>query len=337
MAKCNRFALTLGEPAGIGPDICLQIAQQKWPAEIIVIGSPTLLQQRAKLLNLPIDLYEWDESADPTPNGEGRLAILPVPLKAPCVPGILNPDNSQYVIETLKLGSQLCLAKHCAALVTGPVHKAIINEGGIPFSGHTDFFKEQAGVSDVLMSFYTPSLILGLVTTHHALSAVSTLVTQEKLSKSIRLLHHGLLNVFKMVDPTITICGLNPHAGENGLLGNEEEIIIKPVIQALQQEGLSLIGPVSADTAFTPANRYQSPAILAQYHDQGLTPLKALFFGEIVNVTLGLPYLRTSVDHGTALALAGKGKADPTSLQKALKLAIRLCEKITSKSKMERV
>jgi len=317
-----RLALTLGEPAGIGPDICLQLAQHVLPAEVVVVGSPDLLQQRAKLLGLEITLYELGPT--PTLNGKGRLAISPISLLAPCVPGTLNVANSAYVLNTLQQAYQLCAHNICQALVTAPVHKAILAQSGATFSGHTEFFAQLAGVQDVLMTFYTPELIVGLVTTHCPLKAVSQKLTSQRLTRSLQLLQEGLINIFKRAHPKIRICGLNPHAGENGLLGDEEIEIMIPVIETLKAQGLDLLGPMSADTAFTATERSKADAILAMYHDQALAPLKALYFNEIVNMTLGLPFLRTSVDHGTALALAGTGQASSKSLQHAINISTQL-------------
>jgi len=318
-----RLALTLGEPAGIGPDICLALAQSALPAEVVVIASPDLLKERAQLLGLDIELYPFEANAPRMKNGHGRLAIVPVSLQETCHPGTLKVANAAYVLETLTTAYQLCIKKICDALVTGPIHKALINQSGFAFSGHTEFLAQLAGVKDVLMTFHTPEFLMGLVTTHYALSAVPQQLTAQRLERAITLLHAGLKKFFQKENPIIRICGLNPHAGENGHLGSEEQTIISPVIKTLQAQGFNLQGPVPADTAFTPENRKSVDGILAMYHDQGLAPLKALFFNDIVNVTLGLPFLRTSVDHGTALSLAGTGQANPASLTHALNLAAR--------------
>lgn len=319
----RRIALTPGEPAGIGPDVCLQVVQQPLPAEVVVVGSPDLLAQRAKLLSLKFDWYEFDPNKSPTINGEGRIAMVPVALTDTCSPGELNVTNSKYVLETLRKAFHLCQDKQCDALTTGPVSKAIINQSGVRFSGHTEFFGQLAGVSDILMMFVTPQLIIGLVTAHCPLIEVSAKLTPERLSAAISLLHKGLVHLFNKPHPKISICGLNPHAGEMGYLGTEEQKIMIPVIQELQFNGLDLVGPVPADTVFAPHHRAEYDAILAMYHDQGLTPLKALYFKEVVNITLGLPFIRTSVDHGIALTLAGKGSADPTALRLAIEAATK--------------
>lgn len=320
-----KLALTLGEPAGIGPDICLQLAGLAFPADIIVIGAYDLLKARAALLHIPITLHHYD-AHQPITSGQGHLTVLDVPLNAPCTAGTLNVANSPYVIETLKIAHQLCSEKICAALVTGPVHKAIIDQSGIPFSGHTEFLAALSQVDDVLMTFYHPELIVALLTTHYPLNTVSSLITPQRLQKALQLLRTGLLTLFKKQTAKISICGVNPHAGESGLLGNEEQDIVIPVIQSLQQQGFNLEGPLPADTIFSPTYRNQTDAILAMYHDQGLAPMKALYFGDIVNITLGLPYLRTSVDHGTALSLAGTGKADAASLFQAIQVAATLTQ-----------
>ncbi len=331
-----RLAFTLGEPAGIGPDICLKVAQQALPCELVVVGSSELVLQRAKALGIEVTLSEFNASAPVKLSGNGHLSIVDVPLSDVCIAGELNIANSQYVIKTLEKAFDLCADKHCDALVTGPIHKAIIALSGTPFSGHTEYLASLAGVKSVLMTFYTKEIIVGLATTHCPLKSVSSLLTQERLRSAISILHHGLVNTFKKSNPILNILGINPHAGESGLLGTEEQTIMTPVIKALQQQGLSIHGPVSGDTAFTPHNIKQTDAILAMYHDQGIAPIKALYFGEIVNVTLGLPFLRTSVDHGTALELAGTGNASPGSLLKAIETAtqfatrtIKTCQKNT--------
>lgn len=319
-----RLVLTLGEPAGIGPDIALKIASQPFPAEIVIVGSPALLEERAKLLGTSIELTEFSENKAALPNGLGKLTIVPLPLAKPSVPRQLNVANSEYVLKTLQVATTLCLQKKAQALITCPVHKAIIQQSGIAFSGHTEYLAELAGVKEVLMTFYTPTFLVGLATTHCALKAVPSLLTEGRLESAIKLLHEGLIALFQKPHPKIGICGLNPHAGESGLLGTEEQDFMIPLIARLNQKGFHLEGPLPADTAFTEKKRQHFDAILAMYHDQGLAPIKALFFGETVNMTWGLPFLRTSVDHGTALDLAGSGKADPLSLSRAIALTIRL-------------
>jgi len=318
-----RLALTLGEPAGIGADVCLKAAQTSFSAEVVVIGSPELLTERAKQLYLPIEFYEWDPKLPAQPNGQGRLAILPVALNAPCQAGVLNIANANYVVATLEKAHELCITQQCQALVTGPVQKSIIHESGVAFAGHTEFLAALSNVDDVLMTFATPEFFLAQTTTHVPLQQVSKMITEHRLSKVIELLGQGLKKLLNIAQPNILVCGLNPHAGEAGLLGTEEQSIIIPTLEKMRRLGYRLQGPIPADTAFTPQHRKEADAIVAMYHDQGLAPIKALYFEEIVNVTFGLPYLRTSVDHGTALSLAGTGQASPRSLQKAIEFAQR--------------
>jgi 4-hydroxythreonine-4-phosphate dehydrogenase len=317
----RRLALTLGEPAGIGPDVCLMAAQQSFKAEVVVVGSPELLMSRAKQLNLSIDLYDWDPTLPSSPNGNGRLGIVAVELNAPCDAGTLNIANAKYVLACLDKAHALCMSRDCHALVTGPVQKSIIHDSGIPFSGHTEYLATLSGVEDVLMTFYTPETVVAMLTTHIPLKAVSEHITAHRLTKVVEILDAGLQSLFNISHPNIHVCGLNPHAGEGGRLGTEEETIMIPTLTALREQGYNLKGPIPGDTAFTPAHRAEADAIIAMYHDQGLAPIKGLYFEQIVNVTMGLPYLRTSVDHGTALSLAGTGKGSHHSLVKAIELA----------------
>lgn len=321
----TRLALTLGEPAGIGPDICLKAAQLPQTCELVVVGSSDLLKARAKLLNLDISLYDFNPDKQVIANGNGKLAILDVALKAPCIPGELNVSNSPYVLETIQQAYQLCANTLCDAMVTGPLNKAIIHLCGIPFSGHTEYLARLAGADYVLMTFYTPELIVGLASTHLPLNKVSSFLNRDNVRHAIHLLHDGLQHIFNIPHPKIGICGINPHAGESGSIGQEEQRFLNSLIRECQNDGLKVHGPLSGDTAFTPSNRLQFDAILAMYHDQGLAPIKALYFGEIVNMTLGLPFLRTSVDHGTALEIAGTNKASSDSLMKAIRCAEQFC------------
>lgn len=316
-----RIALTPGEPAGIGPDICLQLAQLALPAEVVIVASPELLQARAAKLGLSIDFSEFDPKLPARANGQSKLKIVPIPLAAPCIAGQLNAANSSYVLKTLDRAAELCLNNELDAMVTAPVHKAIIHQAGFSFSGHTEYLRDLSQVENVLMTFHTPEFILGMATTHLPLQAVSEAITASHLDCAIQLLHQGLQRYFKKNSPCIHVLGLNPHAGEEGTIGTEEQRVIAPTIAKWQKQGFNIKGPLSADTAFIAKNRRGMDAMLAMYHDQGLAPLKSIFFGQIVNVTLGLPFLRTSVDHGTALELAGTGKADPSSLHHALNLA----------------
>jgi 4-hydroxythreonine-4-phosphate dehydrogenase len=319
-----RIIVTAGEPAGIGPDVILQCVMETLPAEIIVIADPDLLQQRAHQLNISLQLQIADLTQTPQINQPFHLKILPVALKQACVPGKLNKANASYVIETLRLAAELALTNKADAIVTGPVHKAIINEAGIKFSGHTEFFAEQARVSQTVMLFVARDLRVALVTTHLPLSQVASAITAEKIKQVVQVLQSDLKKWFGLAQPKIFVAGLNPHAGEEGHLGREEIDIIIPALQELRKQGIDLVGPLPADTLFLPKNLQQADVILAMYHDQALPVVKFHDFVNTVNVTLGLPFIRTSVDHGTALELAGTGKADPSSLDAAIKLAIQM-------------
>ncbi len=318
-----RIALTAGEPAGIGPDLCIQLAQFDLPCQLIVIADPDLLQQRAQQLGLAIQIDRFQADQAPVPQAAGSLTVLPVSLSQSCVAGQLNPANSHYVIETLQLATQGCLDGRFAALVTGPVHKGVINDAGIPFTGHTELIADISGGKPIMM-LATPGLRVALATTHLPLSAVCKTITADLLMSIIRPLDQDLRQRFGITDPQILVCGLNPHAGENGHLGMEELEIIEPALRQLRQEGIHLHGPLPADTVFTPKYLEQADVVLAMYHDQGLPVLKHMGFGQAVNITLGLPIIRTSVDHGTALELAGSGKANLGSLQFALQTALSL-------------
>jgi len=318
-----RIALTPGEPAGIGPDLCVQLAQQTNPAELVAVADPWLLEQRAGRLNLPLRLIEFNPDSKPLPQQAGRLRIIPVALKTAAAAGELDTANAPYVLKTLRLAAESCLSGRCAALVTGPVHKGVINDAGLPFTGHTEYLAELADADPVMM-LAAPGLRVALVTTHLPLSAVSSAITCERLERVIRILHRGLQSRFGMAQPRILVCGLNPHAGEGGHLGREEINIISPTLERLRAEGMVLNGPLPADTLFTPKYLEQADAVLAMYHDQGLPVLKHLGFGQAVNITLGLPFIRTSVDHGTALELAGTGQGNCSSLRAALESAVQM-------------
>lgn len=320
--KRARIAITLGEPAGIGPELVIALAQEAHDAELIVIADPELLRERATLLNVPLTLLPWDRNCAPEPQLAGTLKVLPVALQQPSVAGELNVANSTYVLETLRLASAGSLQGDFDAIVTAPVQKSVINEAGISFTGHTEYFQEKAGVSKVVMMLACPGLRVALATTHLPLRAVADAITPELLVEVIHILHKDLRTQFGIKDPRILVTGLNPHAGENGHLGMEEIEIIEPTLKKLRAEGINLIGPLPADTLFTPKYLTEADAVLAMYHDQGLPVLKHKGFGNAVNITLGLPFIRTSVDHGTALDLAGKGIADVGSLKTALQTAI---------------
>ncbi|GAB3392841.1 4-hydroxythreonine-4-phosphate dehydrogenase PdxA [Azotobacter armeniacus] len=318
----RRFALTPGEPAGIGPDLCLLQARQAQAQVLIAIASRTLLEERAAQLGLNIDLIPVAPDAWPaTPTVAGSLYVWDTPLRATVQTGRLDPANAAYVLETLSRAGRGCLAGGFAGMITAPVHKGVINEAGIPFSGHTEFLAELTGTAQVVMMLATAGLRVALVTTHLPLRAVADAITAERLERVTRILHDDLVGKFGIARPRILVCGLNPHAGEGGYLGREEVEIIEPTLERLRSEGLQLVGPLPADTLFTPRHLEHCDAVLAMYHDQGLPVLKYKGFGAAVNVTLGLPIVRTSVDHGTALDLAGSGRIDAGSLQVALETA----------------
>lgn len=324
--------ITPGEPAGIGPDLIVQLAQEHWQPNWVVVADPDLLHSRAQHLRLKLQLQTIQPAAlnAPTPsphkpanthNTAPVVKVLPVSLQAPVIPGQLNPANAAYVLQTLTTATDLCLQHQAKALVTGPVHKGIINQAGFTFTGHTEFLQQRCGSAQVVMLLAIPELKVALVTTHLPLQEVAAAITPQRLSSVIRILHQELRGRFGYAQPRILVCGLNPHAGEGGHLGREEIDIIQPVLEQLRQEKIQLLGPLPADTLFTPAVLQQGDAVLAMYHDQGLPVLKHLGFGRAANITLGLPIIRTSVDHGTALDLAGSGTATTGSLQTALHYA----------------
>jgi 4-hydroxythreonine-4-phosphate dehydrogenase len=318
-----RIAFTPGEPAGIGPDLCVQLAQQSAATNFVVVADPDLLTRRAKQLGLRLEIEQFDPSAPTTTSKPGTLCVLPIPLATNSEPGRLDPDNASYVLECLRQATHGCMNGTFNALVTGPVHKGVINDAGIHFTGHTEFL---AGLTkgDPVMMLATEGLRVALATTHLPLSEVSNAITPQLLERIIRILHTDLQKRFGIDNPKILVCGLNPHAGEGGHLGSEEIEIISPLLEQLRQEGMRLQGPLPADTLFTPHYLEQADAVLAMYHDQGLPVLKHKGFGKAVNVTLGLPIIRTSVDHGTALDLAGTGKANLGSLEVALNTAVEM-------------
>lgn len=324
---CKRIAITPGEPAGIGPDLMLALAELDWPVELVVIADPALIQSRAHALGKELHLLPYDANQAPKPQRAGTLTIAPITLAKPATPGLLDEANGLYVLETLKRASDGNMSGEFAAVVTGPVHKGIINKAGVSFSGHTEFFAQQANVPDVVMLLAAPGLRVAQVTTHIPLAYVAKAITEDRLTKIIRILHAELKSKFGLPKPRIYVCGLNPHAGEDGHLGREELDIISPTLDKLRVEGMELIGPVSADTAFQPKYMTDADAYLAMYHDQGLPVLKYIGFGQAVNITLGLPFIRTSVDHGTALELAGTDKIDAGSMLCALNQAIEMIEK----------
>lgn len=316
------LALTPGEPAGIGPDLVIRIAQQQWPRPLVAIADPELLGERASRLDLPLQLLPYEPGCD-IPAPAGSLYHHPVALERSAVAGRLDPGNARYVLQTLRHAVEGCLRGDYAGMVTAPVHKAVINDAGIQFSGHTEFIADITGGHPVMM-LACPGLRVALATTHLPLREVADAITPEVLTQVIRALHRDLLERFRIARPNILVCGLNPHAGEGGHLGREEIEIIEPTLAGLRAEGMQLSQPLPADTLFTPRHLEQADAVLAMYHDQGLPVLKHMGFGQAVNITLGLPIVRTSVDHGTALELAGSGQADPGSLVAAIGEAVRL-------------
>ena len=320
----KRLILTPGEPAGVGPDIVIQLAQQAWPAELMVIADPNLLQERAKKLALPLTLHPYQPDKEPVPHQPGSLVNLPVFLKENVIPGQLNSHNAAYVIETLTKAIELCKKQIAHAVITGPVQKSSINQAGIAFSGHTEFFSHACGNAPTVMLFVVDKLKVALLTTHIPLKDVSAHITQASLKTTIDVLQTGLQQQFGIQEPRLFITGVNPHAGEQGYLGREEIDIIQPVLNELRKKGHTLVGPLSADTLFTPHYLEKADVILAMYHDQALPVVKYAGFGQAVNVTLGLPFIRTSVDHGTALDVAGTGAADASSLEAAVRLALTL-------------
>ncbi|KPH62723.1 4-hydroxythreonine-4-phosphate dehydrogenase PdxA [Pseudoalteromonas sp. NEC-BIFX-2020_002] len=319
-----RIAITPGEPAGIGPDLLLKLIQHDWPAQLIAIADAKLLQQRAEQLGLNINLIPFDESAAPAIAPAGSIYIHQVDLGADVELGVLNDANGQYVLDTLRIASEKNMDGTFDAVVTGPVHKGIINQAGISFSGHTEYFAQQSNTADVVMMLATEGLRVALVTTHIPLAYVSRAITAERLTKVAGILNHDLQTKFGIEKPRILVCGLNPHAGEDGHLGREEIDTITPTIEQLNTDGMNLIGPLPADTLFQDKYLSQADAVLAMYHDQGLPVLKYKGFGKSVNITLGLPFIRTSVDHGTALDLAGTGDAEVGSFELAIREAIKL-------------
>ncbi|MFL1456465.1 4-hydroxythreonine-4-phosphate dehydrogenase PdxA [Marinobacter sp. GN3S48] len=313
------LALTAGEPAGIGPELCLQLAAETRQPGIVVVASRALLEARAQQLGLDVILEPWQpgEAATREP---GRLSVYHVEGLASTDAGTLNTGNSQYVLDTLRLAAQGCLDGRFDGMVTAPVHKGVINDAGIVFSGHTEFLQELCGVERVVMMLATEELRVALVTTHLPLKDVAAAITPERLTQVTRILNDDLRTFFGIEHPRILVAGLNPHAGEGGHLGREELEVIEPTLDNLRTKGINLTGPLPADTLFTPHWLDNADAVLAMYHDQGLPVLKFQGFGRAVNITLGLPIVRTSVDHGTALDLAGTGKADAGSLQTAIKV-----------------
>lgn len=320
----NRLVVTAGEPGGIGPDLVLQLAKQQWPVQLVICSDKNLLIKRAQLLNEKITIIDYDPTKPAQPSQMGVLIVANISLTEPAQLGVLNKHNAQFVLDTLAFASQGCLSGEFSAVVTAPVHKGIINDAGIAFSGHTEFFAEQANVNLVVMMLATKGLRVALVTTHLPLSAVSSAITETRLTSIIEILESELRTKYGIASPRIYVCGLNPHAGEGGHMGREEIETIEPTLNKLRKRKIDLVGPLPADTLFQEKYLQDADAVLAMYHDQGLPVLKYKGFGKSVNITLGLPFIRTSVDHGTALDLAGTGKADSSSLFCAIDEAITM-------------
>lgn len=324
MLNNHRVVITPGEPAGIGPDLCVALAQRDWPVELVICADADLLLNRAAMLGLPLELLPYQSASPATPQRAGTLTLLAINAPQQVQLGHLDVANGAYVLETLTRACDGCLAGEFAALITGPVHKGVINDGGIAFTGHTEFFAERAGCERVVMMLATEELRVALATTHLPLKDVSAAITRDSLHEVISILHQDLQQKFAIARPHIFVCGLNPHAGEGGHMGREEIDVITPALDELRAQGIQLTGPLPADTLFQQKYLQHADAVLAMYHDQGLPVLKYQGFGRAVNITLGLPFIRTSVDHGTALELAGRGTADAGSFITALNLAITM-------------
>lgn len=325
--KNQRIIISSGEPAGIGPDLCVQLSQFAHPCEIIVLADPELLKQRAKQLKLELDIHPCTAERSDLTHQKGHLNVLPINLVEPAVSGRLNVKNSRYVLDMIRLATEQCVAGNFDAMVTAPVHKGVIYESGLNFTGHTEYIAAITGGYPVMM-LTASGLRVALATTHLPLTKISAAITRESLQQVILILYQSLQKYFNIKKPTIMVCGLNPHAGEHGYLGREEIEVIEPVILHLQTQGMDLHGPLPADTVYTTKYLEQADAVLAMYHDQGLPVLKHMSFGKAANVTLGLPIIRTSVDHGTALDLAGTGRIDNGSLQYAIQTALEMASNI---------
>ncbi|MDQ5904514.1 MAG: 4-hydroxythreonine-4-phosphate dehydrogenase [Pseudomonadota bacterium] len=331
MAALPVIAITSGEPAGIGPELCLQLAAQNFPARLVVLADRDLLAARGMLTNLDGRLRDYSPGRD-----VAGVELLHVPLACPAEAGVINPKNASYVLALLDRALAGCHNGEFVAMVTAPVHKGVINQAGTPFSGHTEYLAEHTDTPRVVMMLAGETghgpLRVALATTHLPLRKVADAITPQLLEETLRILYADMGRKFGIVAPRILVAGLNPHAGEDGYLGREEIDIITPVLERLRTEGMALIGPLPADTLFTPPMLARGDCVLAMYHDQGLTALKYATFGKGINVTLGLPVIRTSVDHGTALELAGKGTADPGSLFEAVRQAMHMVAAMQGKA-----
>ncbi|WP_077529564.1 4-hydroxythreonine-4-phosphate dehydrogenase PdxA [Vreelandella utahensis] len=323
MTRPARLAVTAGEPAGIGPDLCLTLADRERETELVVVADADLMRERARLLELDVRIEPW-EPDQPIPTGAGVLPVWSVASVATTRAGRLDPENAGYVLRTLEAAVEACQLSIVDGMVTAPVHKGVINEAGITFSGHTEFLQEKTGASGVVMMLATEGLRVALATTHLPLREVPDAINGTRLNRVLQILHADLKKHFGINQPRILVAGLNPHAGEGGHIGHEEIDVIEPLLERLNSEGMNLTGPLPADTLFTPYNLEEADAVLAMYHDQGLPVLKYKGFGRAVNISLGLPIIRTSVDHGTALDLAATGQADPGSLHEAIQTAAHM-------------
>ena len=324
-ARLPILALTAGEPAGIGPDLCILLAQKPLASPLVVIADRALLTARAEQLRVPLRLQEFIP-LQIQPHQPGTLCVMHHPLATPAHAGMLNPANSAYVLDTLKSALTGCLNGTFDAMVTAPVHKGVINDAGLVFTGHTEFLAQLTDTAHVVMMLVGGGMRVALATTHLALKHVAAAITRDSLTHTLQILRHDLRARFGIPEPHILVAGLNPHAGESGHLGREEIDIITPTLNALRAQGMRLTGPLPADTLFNPATLKNADCVLAMYHDQGLPVLKYASFGSGVNVTLGLPIIRTSVDHGTALDLAGTGQIDSGSLLAAIYMALKMVE-----------
>ncbi len=327
----SRLVITSGEPSGIGPDLCLLMAALPWECQLIVIADPNLLAERATMLGQTVHICPVDlASKQDFRHQPGQLWVSPVSLTKSVKPGILDIANARYVLNMLDQALTLCQSDRHTAMVTAPVQKSVINDAGISFSGHTEYLQQKCNVSRVVMMLAGPNIRVALATTHLPLRAVPDAINADMLREVVTILNHDLQHRFGIRHPKIGMCGLNPHAGESGHLGHEERDILQPLAHAMRQEGIDLSDPLPADTLFIPAQRAPYDAILAMYHDQGLPVLKYMTFGHGINITLGLPVIRTSVDHGTALDRAGTGNIDPGSMKAAMLTALELLQRGTA-------
>ena len=322
MTACPpRLIITAGEPAGIGPDICLTLARQRPACHLAVIADANVLQQRAAQLGLAVKMNVVTDPGAGVTNEPGILNIISIPAAETVTPGQLDAGNSRYVLQSIETAVQLCLDKQFDAVVTAPVHKGIINQAGFAFTGHTEYLQQLTHAPSPVMMLATEGLRVALVTTHAPLRAISDMITTDRIRRTVDIVWHELQRDFGIHQPRLLVCGLNPHAGEDGHLGREEIDIIIPALEQCRQQGMSIQGPLPADTLFIPKYLEHCDAVIAMYHDQGLPVLKYKGFGQAINITLGLPIVRTSVDHGTALELAGSGRADAGSLIAAVDTA----------------